>query len=126
MAKVMNGVCKYCGQIISVSADTQDVADKLATEMCNCELAKIAARTTRNIGEAKRLTEELFPASEDERNVGLVQALHAIIDEIGLGTFKTASLQINGKISVAIGKTAKGSIKVARTDKVKQAYETVE
>ena len=122
----IEGTCKYCGQIISVQADDQSEADILATSSCNCEMAQLTGRLKRNISEAKLLVEEMFPREEDERNAGVVHELCVIIDVIGDGTFRSANLQVNGKVSVSIARTAKGTIKVSRTDKTKQVYETVE
>ena len=36
---MMNGVCRYCGQMQNVEAETQEDADNKATEMCDCPQA---------------------------------------------------------------------------------------
>ncbi len=122
----MEGTCKYCGQIITTTADNQKDADRMATLMCTCDDAVIAARRERSVSEAKGLIDELFPEDEDERNGALAVAIKRVIDEIGSGRFKSVSMQISGKVSVSVGLTGKGTIKVSRVDKTKQAYETVE
>ena len=30
------GVCRYCGSIVSIMADSQEEADQLVTEKCTC------------------------------------------------------------------------------------------
>ncbi len=122
----MEGTCKYCGQIITTTADNQKDADRIATLTCSCDEAKIAARREHSVTEAKDLIDELFPENEDERNETLAIAIKRVIDEIGSGRFRSVSMQINGKVSVSVGLTGKGTIKVSRVDKTKQAYETVE
>lgn len=37
--KTMTGVCRYCGQVQTVVAASQEEADMLAMEGCNCEAA---------------------------------------------------------------------------------------
>ena len=31
------GVCRYCGSMINIMANSQEEADRLATESCKCE-----------------------------------------------------------------------------------------
>lgn len=33
----MEGLCKNCGQVHFVSAETQEEADRIASESCDCE-----------------------------------------------------------------------------------------
>lgn len=39
MTETMNGICRFCGQVKAVVAETREEADSLATESCNCEAA---------------------------------------------------------------------------------------
>lgn len=34
---MMEGICKYCGQISAVNAETKEEADAIATKQCNCD-----------------------------------------------------------------------------------------
>ena len=38
-ADTMTGICRYCGQVHAVVADSQEEADRLAVESCSCEAA---------------------------------------------------------------------------------------
>lgn len=35
------GVCRYCGSIINIMANSQEEADRLATESCKCEASEL-------------------------------------------------------------------------------------
>ena len=35
------GVCRYCGSMISIMADSQEEADQLVTEKCTCEASEL-------------------------------------------------------------------------------------
>ena len=48
------GVCRYCGSMVSILADSQEEADELVTRQCTCEaseLEKKKARLMENIKE---------------------------------------------------------------------------
>lgn len=38
---IYEGVCRYCGSVINIMANSQDEADRLATESCKCEASKL-------------------------------------------------------------------------------------
>ena len=120
----MEGSCKYCGQIINVEAETQTEADEKATMECGCGAAKLAQKRSRNISEAKELILSLFPESEDEAPT--IVSLHRMVDEIGSGRYSGVSVQLDGCTTCKISRTVKGNIKVTRTDRQQQSYETVE
>lgn len=42
--ETMNGICRYCGQLIMVKAVSQDNADEQAAEKCNCKGANRARK----------------------------------------------------------------------------------
>ena len=35
------GVCRYCGSVINIMANSQEEADRLATESCKCEASEL-------------------------------------------------------------------------------------
>lgn len=45
--KTFEGICKGCGVIMSVMAETQQEADRMVTEMCGCGAGKSRRNTTR-------------------------------------------------------------------------------
>lgn len=120
------GACKYCGQIVPTRGTTQEEADRIATEECTCSMASAMQKRVRSIQLAKEIIDELFPRLEDERNTELAISLKNIVDEIAAGRYRAITIQVSGKVSVSLSMTGKGTIKVARTDKTKQSYETVE
>lgn len=42
--KHMDGVCRFCGQVQSVQADSQEEANRIATLSCNCDEAEAYRR----------------------------------------------------------------------------------
>ena len=49
----MIGVCKYCGQTVTVEAENKIEADKFAAENCDCTRARQERELTRIIESAK-------------------------------------------------------------------------
>ena len=112
------GTCKFCGQIRQVAAAEAD-PDEAATEACRCYEAtrytaqkKTRERTTKSI-------EELFPRDEAVREILLVTMEDIITEEIVAITIDDGD-RLKAKMSI----TAKGNIKVERTEKEKKVRES--
>ena len=48
---IYEGVCRYCGSMISIMANSQEEADRLATESCKCEASELDQKARLLIGD---------------------------------------------------------------------------
>lgn len=120
----MEGICRYCGQVISVMADTQEEADRIAIESCTCPGARKVQVRNRKIENAKDNCDELFGADQRMDKVRLL--MHELIYRMAEGEFGAVNIAINGRTSVKLSITSKGTIKVQRSDKEQKSLETLE
>jgi hypothetical protein len=125
---IQDGACRFCGQLKKVETMigwTDDQCDELATETCGCFDSCTYARKKGQKERAEKKINRLFVETLD--NEPLDQAAVDLIREAAelVSDFKIKSCTIdngNGcKAKVSI--TAKGNIKVERTDTEKQAEE---
>lgn len=128
---VMMGVCRFCGQALSVHAETQEEADARATLHCRCPGALQAKRVTEIIRDAKDKAEDLlgevgeadgFVPVEDENVRALIDAA---IERAAFGDLREAAFQITGHGAVKIKRTDKGGVKIERSRTLKRSEETV-
>jgi hypothetical protein len=128
---VMMGVCRFCGQALSVHAETQEEADARATLHCRCPGALQAKRVTEIIRDAKDKADDLLgeigeadgfvPVTDDN-----VRALiDAAIERAAYGDLREAAFQITGHGAVKIKRTDKGGVKIERSRTLKRSEETV-
>ena len=96
----MEGLCKNCGQIHLVSAETHEEADRIASELCDCE----------NEAKWHRMMEENVEmlCGEQSRNLNFLP-----LDDTSLRYVKTACELIHaGFISNAKFSAAHSEIKI--------------
>ena len=92
----MEGLCKNCGQMHLVSAETQEEADRIASESCDCE----------NEAKWHRMMEENVEmlCGEQSRNLNFIP-----LDDTSLRYVKTTcEIKINGVL---------GKVDIKRTKK---------
>ena len=104
------GVCKYCGQITPVLAGTQEEADLLASEECECIGADIKKRK-----EAVEKNAALIVEGKDGDIIEIlgtagIMILNEKISQLSLNT---------GEIKYKVSVNSKGQIKFVKT-KTKQ------
>ena len=104
------GVCRYCGQIIPVWAKTQEAADRLASEECDCTGADAKKKK-----EAVEKNAELIVENKDEDIMNILRAAGMMI--LG-GQINQLTLNV-GEVKYKVGENSKGQIKFTRT-KTKQ------
>lgn len=128
---VMMGACRFCGQTLSVHAETQEEADARATLHCRCPGALQAKRVTEIIRDAKDKADDLlgeigeadgFVPVEDENVRALIDAA---IERAAYGDLREAAFQITGHGAVKIKRTDKGGVKIERSRTLKRSEETV-
>ena len=96
----MEGLCKNCGQMHLVPADTQEEADRIASESCDCE----------NEAKWHRMMEENVEmlCGEQSRNLNFIP-----LDDTSLRYVKTTCELIHaGSISNAKFNAANSEIKI--------------
>lgn len=105
------GVCKYCGQIQNVTAESQEEADKLATNRCYCQGATKAKKREAMLRNAK-----VISLNGDENLAALMIAAGDMIleEEIrGITIFA-------GNVRYKISANSDGYIKFQRTETNRQ------
>jgi hypothetical protein len=107
---IYEGICKYCGQITPVLANTQKEADMLVTEECDCTGADAKKRK-----EAVEKNAELIVENKDEDIINILRTAGMMILE---GRINQLTLSV-GEVKYKVGENSKGQIKFTRT-KTKQ------
>lgn len=105
------GVCKYCGSIESVFADSQEEADAEISKKCKCGGAAEEERMERIVVNAKSVTEE-EPQLTDILIIGAGLILKGVLDAL---TLKTEG--VRHKVSI----NGDGQIKFVRTETKSQS-----
>lgn len=125
---IQDGACKFCGQLKRVETMigwTDEQCDELATETCGCIDSCTYARKKGQKERAESKINRLFVETLDnepleEETVDLIRQAAELVSD-----YKIKSCTIdNGKgCKAKVSITAKGNIKVERTDTEKQAEE---
>ncbi|MDR2531478.1 MAG: hypothetical protein LBC82_01370 [Oscillospiraceae bacterium] len=103
--------CSHCGQ-----ANLSDPLD------CNCPEARREARIQAQIDKARERIKQLFGENAAERGFAPIHStdtldlMNDVVTLIANHAIKNATLQITGRCKAKISLTAKGSIKVGRTE----------
>lgn len=105
------GTCKYCGQIQTVTADSQEAADALASSRCYCLGATRAKRREAMVRNAEAIN---FDDSENLSAL-MVMAGDMILDEEIRGITISA-----GNVRYKISANSDGHIKFQRTETKRQ------
>ena len=120
------GGCLFCGQIIALEVDPtwkQEELDELATELCDCTEAGAYTYTKKRREKAKKCIKEQFQ-EEIKENENIKHLLNVVTDMVINEEIRTFSCDINGKIKAKISMTAKGNVKIERTETEKKSEET--
>ena len=113
------GACQYCGSMINIMANSQEEADRLATESCKCEASELDRKRDclmKNIEDICKNSQSMRAMERKEIDAVLLigdQALRAGINSVQIG-FDHSSIRIW---------KAGDKIKVKRTAKVEQSRE---
>lgn len=123
-SKYTTGTCRFCGQLINVDDifDTQEQADESAVELCECPGSKTERTTKEQIAGAKERVNQLFglnavdfgfePVKEREP----VVLLENIVELVARRCVSAAGIIIRGGCRAKVNISAKGKIKVERSE----------
>lgn len=117
------GVCRYCGQTITVPTGITDKegADAWASAHCDCSASTAARNLTEQISAAKDRVRQLFGEDCDEYGFDTpldseqIILLEALVEKTALGIISSVKLGFTGRGSASISITAKGKIQVQRS-----------
>lgn len=101
----------------------QEELDELATELCDCTEAGAYTYTKKRREKAKKCIKEQFQ-EEIKENENIKHLLNVVTDMVINEEIRTFSCDINGKIKAKISMTAKGNVKIERTETEKKSEET--
>lgn len=118
------GSCKYCGQILKNDArfESQDDADRWATENCGCSGARIERKRREQIENAQARVEELFRTRCDEYGLRpvedekVIHILYDLVECAAEGRVLSATISLNGYGKAGISVDSKGELLVKRSE----------
>ena len=108
---MIQGECKYCGQLQNIDAETKEEADQKATEMCECDQAakekqhKVVIQRIDQICHASSQDTGFTPIDDDTYKLVCILA-DKIIDE----ELEFVKIELSDRI-LSISKTTKGVVK---------------
>lgn len=129
--EIITGACRFCGQTHQTTGVTQEEADRIATQACQCDGARKEKRIRDVIRDAKERAEDLlgeggaldgFVPIEDS---GVRDLINAAIELIAIGELNSAAMQINGRGAVKVKSSGVGGVKIERTRTLRRSEETV-
>ena len=104
---IYDGVCRYCGKIERIIAESQDTADNLVTERCNCMGATIDRRLEANEKNARAISQ----GEPSEITDMLIRLANMILYK------KISAVQISiEKTKYKIAENGKGQIEFTKTE----------
>lgn len=112
------GACKYCGsiRIVNAAADmTQTELDTIATEECDCEMAK----NERNKEEQKEIATANIKLLIGEKHPKATEGLTQMIPFIQDFAFTEVTVKLNEVSKVQMKMNDRGSIIISKTDTIK-------
>ena len=116
---IYEGVCRYCGSMISIMANSQEEADRLATESCKCEASELDRKRDCLIKNIEDICENSQSMRAMEREE--IDAVMLIGDKMFRTDINSVQIVFDNS-SIRIWKTG-DKIKVKRTAKVEQTRE---
>jgi len=131
MEEPMIGYCAYCGQMHQTAGVTQEEADRIATQVCQCDSAKRERHIREIIDAAQYRAADLFgEGGADDGFVmvhseGIVELINAAIERVAYGELAEVSMQITGCGAAKIAATKGGGVRITRSRKMQKSEETV-
>lgn len=121
--EVQTGSCRFCGQMAQIENLVpwpQEKVDEAATELCGCEAAQNYTSRKKRIERAKRTVKRQFETCLPDRAVKILETAVELIEEAQIDSLTLdAGNGLKGKVSI----TAKGGIKVEKTETRKETQE---
>ena len=117
------GTCQFCDQIIAVNAlPSLGEADLAATDQCKCPGAKSERWIAERINDAIQRIDQLFGAEAQQygflpiKEREVIDLLETIAIRLAHGLISGATVRIRGSCTAKISLSAKGKIKIQRTE----------
>lgn len=124
-AKIQTAACRFCGQMIQIDedCDSRQQAEELATMYCGCSGATDYQKEKQRKDKAMKNVSVLFgedAVPEKRVGEGIVNILHAAVEEIYSGGLAKVTLNLRGGVKGYVSQNSKGEINVERTETKKQ------
>lgn len=124
-AKIQTAACRFCGQMIQIDedCDSRQQAEELATMYCGCSSATDYQKEKQRKDKAMKNVSVLFgedAVPEKRVGEGIVNILHAAVEEIYSGGLAKVTLNLRGGVKGSVSQNSKGEINVERTETKKQ------
>jgi len=125
------GACRFCGQMHQTTGVTQEEADRIATQVCQCDGAKRERRLREIIRDARERAEMLFgdggklDGFVPIDSQGVVALINAVIELVACGELNTLTMEIDGCGAAKITGTKTGGVRITRSRKMQKSEETV-
>lgn len=122
------GTCGFCGQtgiITALPGWSEDEVDKSVTKKCQCEAAKKYADRREQTRKAKERIEEVFGPAAGKKAIdtAIVGQLVSFVDIIAERKMQAVIVDVGRGLKAKVSCTAKGAIKVERTEVAKESFE---
>ena len=128
--EIITGACRYCGQLHQTTGVTQEEADRIATQACQCDGARKEKRIRDVIRDAREKADDLLGEIGEQEgfiqveNEGVRGLINDAITLVAYGELREASLQIIGRGVVKVKSSGIGGVKIERTRTLKRSEET--
>ncbi len=116
------GCCRFCGQAYQlevVGEWTDEMLDEAATNKCDCIDAENWKKIQKRKKKAKETVEELFADEEED----ILELLKDLAGKTLEGRIRKAAIVIGSGAKAAVSISAKGGLKIERTETKKGARE---
>ncbi len=122
------GTCRFCGQMGTAKGEPgweREQVNEAVTCCCQCSDAREYARQKEQIEKAKRRVREVFGTGAGEKalDIEIVESLYLFVDMLAARKLQAVTMDLGGGLKAAVARTAKGNIKVERTEIVKAKFE---
>ena len=114
------GGCNFCGQMADVNilkGWTEEQANEVATELCECGEAKAYTRQKGQKERGHKQVEKLFGDGNKQVavKVGAIKLLHEAVDNVVSCNTGKVTVELGAGAKATINLTGKGVLKVKRT-----------
>ena len=105
MTDTYEGICRYCGQMQSIIAESQEAADSAVTRNCDCSGSTLAKRD-------EMIKEAAFQVGSGA-DVGIIDEIHHLGVMALTGLIDAATLNVDG-ITFKVAINANGQVRVTK------------
>ena len=128
--EIITGACRYCGQLHQSTGVTQEEADRIATQACQCDGARKEKRIRDVIRDARERAEDLLGEGGaldgfvTIRDSGVRNLIDDAIELVATFELKEVTMQISGCGAVKVKSSGIGGVKIERTRTLRRSEET--